>query len=376
MGKPKSSTMSPGYGLLLDWERVKVDFFELGNLTVLHEMTEIEVDHGTSFRFVIMSNNIALKQGRKDESQNSGGGRKASSMRPPEQTLKCPRCDSNNTKFCYYNNYNLTQPRHFCKTCRRYWTKGGALRNIPVGGGCRKNNKKAAKSSTSKFVIGDNSSLDNNGGLKRLLNGSLPPPVMDFQLGGINFNHFSSSYGDTSSNTLPFMNLDHPLGFNFPLSSTHATKQDDHHHNQSGGGGGLANFQEMGFTYTNLHHNASLTSSSIECLSSLNQDLHWRMQQQRLAMLVGGGGGGENDHQQKETGLQPILFQNLETIKPTPSSIGGESRKDVGGLATEWFFDNNVNLNPTSAMNPGNDQNGNVYNWNGIQAWNQYTAFP
>ncbi|RAZ36360.1 hypothetical protein DK853_48805, partial [Klebsiella oxytoca] len=21
-----------------------------------------------------------------------------------------------NTKFCYYNNYNLTQPRHFCKT--------------------------------------------------------------------------------------------------------------------------------------------------------------------------------------------------------------------------------------------------------------------
>ncbi|KAG8098298.1 hypothetical protein GUJ93_ZPchr0013g36119 [Zizania palustris] len=30
------------------------------------------------------------------------------------------------------------QPRHFCKTCRRYWTKGGALRNVPIGGGCRK----------------------------------------------------------------------------------------------------------------------------------------------------------------------------------------------------------------------------------------------
>ncbi|WCJ31061.1 DOF zinc finger protein 1 [Euphorbia peplus] len=53
--------------------------------------------------------------------------------------LRCPRCDSSNTKFCYYNNYNLTQPRHFCKTCRRYWTKGGALRNVPIGGGCRKN---------------------------------------------------------------------------------------------------------------------------------------------------------------------------------------------------------------------------------------------
>lgn len=55
------------------------------------------------------------------------------------ENLRCPRCESSNTKFCYYNNYNLTQPRHFCKTCRRYWTKGGALRNVPIGGGCRKN---------------------------------------------------------------------------------------------------------------------------------------------------------------------------------------------------------------------------------------------
>ncbi|KAL5755790.1 hypothetical protein ACOSQ2_020536 [Xanthoceras sorbifolium] len=58
---------------------------------------------------------------------------------PELEQLKCPRCDSTNTKFCYYNNYNLSQPRHFCKNCRRYWTKGGALRNIPVGGGTRKN---------------------------------------------------------------------------------------------------------------------------------------------------------------------------------------------------------------------------------------------
>ncbi|KAH6806171.1 hypothetical protein C2S51_031002 [Perilla frutescens var. frutescens] len=50
----------------------------------------------------------------------------------------CPRCGSSNTKFCYYNNYSLTQPRYFCKACRRYWTKGGSLRNVPVGGGCRK----------------------------------------------------------------------------------------------------------------------------------------------------------------------------------------------------------------------------------------------
>ncbi|XP_022731113.1 dof zinc finger protein DOF2.1-like [Durio zibethinus] len=67
----------------------------------------------------------------------------------PEQALKCPRCDSTNTKFCYYNNYSLSQPRYFCKSCRRYWTKGGTLRNVPVGGGCRKN-KRSSSSSSSK----------------------------------------------------------------------------------------------------------------------------------------------------------------------------------------------------------------------------------
>lgn len=58
-----------------------------------------------------------------------------------QQALKCPRCDSSNTKFCYYNNYSLSQPRHFCKACKRYWTRGGTLRNVPVGGGCRKNKR-------------------------------------------------------------------------------------------------------------------------------------------------------------------------------------------------------------------------------------------
>ncbi|KAG1354844.1 putative Dof zinc finger protein DOF4.6 [Cocos nucifera] len=66
-----------------------------------------------------------------------------------EQALNCPRCNSTNTKFCYYNNYSLTQPRYFCKTCRRYWTEGGSLRNVPVGGGSRKNKRSSSSSSTS-----------------------------------------------------------------------------------------------------------------------------------------------------------------------------------------------------------------------------------
>ncbi|XP_057434103.1 cyclic dof factor 4-like [Lotus japonicus] len=55
-----------------------------------------------------------------------------------EKMIECPRCNSTETKFCYFNNYNVNQPRHFCKSCKRYWTAGGALRNVPVGAGRRK----------------------------------------------------------------------------------------------------------------------------------------------------------------------------------------------------------------------------------------------
>ncbi|KAJ8770699.1 hypothetical protein K2173_021346 [Erythroxylum novogranatense] len=79
---------------------------------------------------------------------------------PPEQEhLPCPRCDSINTKFCYYNNYNFSQPRHFCKACRRYWTHGGTLRDIPVGGGTRKNAKRS-RTTAGSTVVGSNATSD------------------------------------------------------------------------------------------------------------------------------------------------------------------------------------------------------------------------
>lgn len=56
----------------------------------------------------------------------------------PSKTVPCPRCQSLNTKFCYFNNHNVNQPRHFCRDCQRYWTAGGSLRNVPVGAGKRK----------------------------------------------------------------------------------------------------------------------------------------------------------------------------------------------------------------------------------------------
>ncbi|KAJ6759726.1 DOF ZINC FINGER PROTEIN DOF5.4 [Salix purpurea] len=88
-----------------------------------------------------------------------GGGGVDRRLRPHyhqnHQPLKCPRCDSLNTKFCYYNNYNLSQPRHFCKSCRRYWTKGGVLRNVPVGGGCRKTKRSKPKQNSTPSTASD-----------------------------------------------------------------------------------------------------------------------------------------------------------------------------------------------------------------------------
>ncbi|KAG5001001.1 hypothetical protein JHK85_022627 [Glycine max] len=60
-------------------------------------------------------------------------------LKRANKVLPCPRCNSSETKFCYFNNYNVNQPRHFCKNCQRYWTAGGTIRNVPLGAGKRKN---------------------------------------------------------------------------------------------------------------------------------------------------------------------------------------------------------------------------------------------
>ncbi|KAK7350622.1 hypothetical protein VNO77_09442 [Canavalia gladiata] len=119
-------------------------------------------------------------------------------LRPPhDQALKCPRCDSTHTKFCYYNNYSLSQPRYFCKTCRRYWTKGGTLRNIPVGGGCRKNKKVSAKKSNDHQLVNNNQ-----------INQSQPPPSYhnpkDLQLSfpDVQFSHLSNFLGTNNAGAL------------------------------------------------------------------------------------------------------------------------------------------------------------------------------
>ncbi|KAJ0252391.1 Dof zinc finger protein [Hirschfeldia incana] len=164
-----------------------------------------------------------------------------------QPVLKCPRCDSVNTKFCYYNNYSLSQPRHYCKNCRRYWTRGGSLRNVPIGGSTRNKNK-----SSSLQVI------------------SSPPPIVASHMNTAMVDPLSSAFSGGFS------------GYMFPLDP-----------------------------------NYNLASSSIESLSSLNQDLHQKLQQQRLITSM---------FQQDSPA---VMFHNVEILTPSTAT-------------TEWAFDRSV----------------------------------
>ncbi|KAG0465082.1 hypothetical protein HPP92_019246 [Vanilla planifolia] len=82
----------------------------------------------------------------KPEQTTCTATRTEKTFKRPDKVLSCPRCKSMDTKFCYYNNYNVNQPRHFCKNCERHWTAGGSMRNVPVGAGRRKSKQSPVKS--------------------------------------------------------------------------------------------------------------------------------------------------------------------------------------------------------------------------------------
>lgn len=107
----------------------------------------------------------------------------------PEPGLKCPRCDSSNTKFCYFNNYSLSQPRHFCKNCRRYWTRGGALRNVPVGGGCRRNKRNKSNNNNSKSGGGGQIGNSNNASTS-----AIPSSSCSMEMIGPHFSQASTQF--------------------------------------------------------------------------------------------------------------------------------------------------------------------------------------
>ncbi|CAK7325679.1 unnamed protein product [Dovyalis caffra] len=253
----------------------------------------------------------------------------------PETALKCPRCESTNTKFCYFNNYSLTQPRHFCKTCRRYWTRGGALRNVPVGGGCRRNKRsKGSGRSKSPVKAGSSSSggLASNGCTTGIMGHMTPPPP---QLPILPPLHHLGDY--TSAD----------IGLNFGgiPSSVGAT---------AGGGGGVE-FQIGSSTSSNSIGGSILSSGLVE---------QWRFQQvQQFPFL---------SNSEPPSGLYSFEGGGIE-----PSNYAGQIRSkpilDTGvtQLASVKMEDNQgLNLSRNFLGISGNDQY-----WSGNNAWTDLPGF-
>ncbi|XP_015937868.1 cyclic dof factor 3 [Arachis duranensis] len=109
-------------------------------------------------------------------------------VKKPDKVLPCPRCKSMDTKFCYYNNYNVNQPRYFCKACQRYWTAGGAMRNVPVGAGRRKNKNSASASHYRHITISDGT-LKSSGRVLSFGLDTPPPPICDSMASVLNGFH-------------------------------------------------------------------------------------------------------------------------------------------------------------------------------------------
>uniref|UniRef100_A0A1J3JQK2 Dof zinc finger protein n=1 Tax=Noccaea caerulescens TaxID=107243 RepID=A0A1J3JQK2_NOCCA len=159
------------------------------------QIDRVTTDQNPNFNLPQFSSPPASQAGSSQTRVNSMVERARIAKVPlPEAALKCPRCDSTNTKFCYFNNYNLTQPRHFCKTCRRYWTRGGALRNVPVGGGFRRNKRSKSnggsgggKSKSTVVISADNNT--NTSSLTSHPSYSNPSKFLNYgQISGFNSN--------------------------------------------------------------------------------------------------------------------------------------------------------------------------------------------
>lgn len=89
----------------------------------------------------------------------------------------------------------------------------------------------------------------------------------------------------------------------------------------------------------------NLASSSIESLSSFNQDLHRKLQQQRLNTAM--------FHQDSlPVNEKPVMFQNVELIPPSTAT-------------TDWVFDRSaMGGGATSGSHEDNgDAEGNLGNW-------------
>lgn len=245
---------------------------------------------------------------------------------PQQQALKCPRCDSSNTKFCYYNNYSLSQPRHFCKACKRYWTRGGTLRNVPVGGGCRKNKRVKKPPSSSAATAIDSSPSSSSAPLVTANHPSSHSqmdhinPLFYGLHSSLSFPRFSnnSRAHDTSAPVYEY-DLDQPQvnGLEFSSSGLMASTQD------------VTSKSALLLNHPLAPIFGSLNSTTVSASDSPNMaSLMASNLQQHQKFIPGGGSRGANnfhgfshygiDHMQMQGNNQ---MEQIGAISPDPNSL-------------------------------------------------------
>ncbi|XP_061341577.1 dof zinc finger protein DOF1.4-like [Gastrolobium bilobum] len=297
---------------------------------------------------------------------SSGGGRVMEKpgqelLQQQQQALKCPRCDSSNTKFCYYNNYSLSQPRHFCKACKRYWTRGGTLRNVPVGGGCRKN-KRVKRPNTSSAIDAASSptATSNHPSQPQIDTASTSNHINPFFYGlpnnscdlNLPFQRFNSRISSSVYDLQPQMNA---LGVGFSSCET-----SDNGYNRNG----FTSNNTLLSGYNSIFSSSSSTSTSSTTVmpSLLSSTL---LQQKFVNGGVKDGSAGNNAFQ----GLTPI--EQLQMARNSGGESGMMALKDVkveGQNRLEWngvfqnqiehvgLYDPSLYWNTTTSMGVWNDQ--------------------
>lgn len=273
-----------------------------------------------------------------------------------DSTQKCPRCESTNTKFCYFNNYNLSQPRHFCKTCRRYWTRGGALRSVPVGGGCRRNKRSNTSSSTTTSA---KSSHNNN--ISKSQTSSQATSS-----GTTSNNNSTFSSPSSAASLLGLMNPQiHPLCFMSPLgqlTDQHFTPNDN----------------------VTMNYSSISSSSPAPLIEGTNENMNfqlgmgsnleqWRLHQQLANQFPYNLYGGLDSSPASGSGIYP--FHPAQYISNDAGGGGGvisQVRSKVANpmltqLALMKMEDNQDHVTSMSRQFLGNENwlsNGDSANWN------------
>lgn len=266
-----------------------------------------------------------------------------------QQILKCPRCDSSNTKFCYYNNYSLSQPRHFCKACKRYWTRGGTLRNVPVGGGCRKNKRTkrtmattitSTHAATTSVTVGHhpNPNLDHAPSSTPTANNFNPLYGLSQQ--NSKYPRFDTSVSHISDTDVSKYNRLHPhmssFGLGFSSSDPGATVVANHAHDSISL---VSNYPSM------ISGGATSTCTSNPMMASF---LASSLQQQPrfigFAPYGDGGGSAVNDTQMTGSTKSRMDWNNNfngqnhnDQIKTVESSDPTFLWNTAGGDGGEWF---------------------------------------